>query len=158
MTLVRCQVKRGAGTRCGGLLLHRSDAIGRLRWHCPKCKRRKAGICQDCPCPVAGAVGKAERCAPCEVLHRRKRALTYRHRNLEVVQARQRAHDARRRREKRGGRPPMSSREQGLLGGAARAQALTPERRSEIARQAVETRWAKWRREHAPHHPLAEAS
>ena len=31
----------------------------------------------------------------------------------------------------------------GKKGGAARAKKLTPERRSEIARKAVETRWAK---------------
>lgn len=33
----------------------------------------------------------------------------------------------------------------GLKGGKARAESLTPERRSEIARQAVEVRWAKQR-------------
>src|ERR1700752_5261717 len=33
----------------------------------------------------------------------------------------------------------------GLKGGKARAETLTPERRSEIARQAVEARWAKTR-------------
>lgn len=31
----------------------------------------------------------------------------------------------------------------GLKGGKARAEAMTPERRSEIARKAAETRWKK---------------
>lgn len=162
MTILRCEVKRGAGARCNGILVHRSDAIGRLCWDCPTCERRKAGICQECPLSVAGAVGKAERCVACEAVHRRKRALAYRHRNLERVQAAQRAQQARRRSEKRGGRPPMTRQEQGLLGAAARAQVLSAARRSEIARLAVETRWAKWRRAHRREHQtdlrLAEAS
>lgn len=36
----------------------------------------------------------------------------------------------------------------GLKGGPARRDKLTPEQRSEIARKAVNARWAKWRREH----------
>lgn len=35
----------------------------------------------------------------------------------------------------------------GKKGGKARAEALTPERRREIARKAIETRWAKTRKE-----------
>lgn len=37
----------------------------------------------------------------------------------------------------------------GAAGGAARAASLTPERRREIARQAVATRWAKAKAAHA---------
>jgi hypothetical protein len=37
-------------------------------------------------------------------------------------------------------------REGGLLGGKARAEALSPERRKEIARAAIKARWAKHKR------------
>jgi hypothetical protein len=39
--------------------------------------------------------------------------------------------------------PLASARKGGLRGGAARAKALTPEQRSEIARLAAEARWKK---------------
>ena len=42
----------------------------------------------------------------------------------------------------------------GLKGGKARAEKLSPERRSEIAKKAVETRWAKSRGE-VVRHPKA---
>ena len=35
-------------------------------------RRRRAGICRDCDAPVEGVVGRAERCAPCRRLHRRR--------------------------------------------------------------------------------------
>jgi hypothetical protein len=38
---------------------------------------------------------------------------------------------------------PPPQRNGGKAGGRARAKALTPERRSEIARKAAQTRWAK---------------
>ena len=38
---------------------------------------------------------------------------------------------------------PSSHAERGRKGGKARAAKLTPERRSEIARNAIQTRWAK---------------
>ena len=38
----------------------------------------------------------------------------------------------------------------GTLGGHARAKALTPERRSEIARNAINARWARYRKAHRP--------
>lgn len=36
----------------------------------------------------------------------------------------------------------------GRKGGKARAEKLSDERKSEIARKAANTRWEKWRREH----------
>ena len=42
----------------------------------------------------------------------------------------------------------LSGRKGGLKGGKARAAKLTPEQRSEIARKAAETRWAKHRSTH----------
>ncbi|MGF1472140.1 MAG: histone H1 [Rubrobacteraceae bacterium] len=41
----------------------------------------------------------------------------------------------------------------GLKGGKARAEKLTPEERSEIARKAAEARWAKKRREESEQEP-----
>lgn len=35
----------------------------------------------------------------------------------------------------------------GSKGGHARKQALSPERRKEIARKAAQARWAKWRKQ-----------
>ena len=43
---------------------------------------------------------------------------------------------------------PMTVSELGSLGGKARAKALTPEQRSQSARDAVNKRWAKWREKH----------
>ena len=43
----------------------------------------------------------------------------------------------------------MTVSELGSLGGKARAKALTPEQRSQSARDAVNKRWAKWREKHA---------
>jgi hypothetical protein len=40
-------------------------------------------------------------------------------------------------------RPLESARKRGLKGGKARAQALTPEQRADIARVAAEARWKK---------------
>jgi len=39
--------------------------------------------------------------------------------------------------------PPSPAAQLGRLGGAARAKALTPERRAEIARKGAAKRWAK---------------
>jgi hypothetical protein len=38
---------------------------------------------------------------------------------------------------------PSRGRNDGLVGGKARAEAVSPERRSEIARDAADARWAK---------------
>lgn len=58
-----CGVRRGAGAVCGGVLETVIDRwTGRTTTTCPRCERRKKGICQDCPRPVAGQVGKSLRC------------------------------------------------------------------------------------------------
>jgi hypothetical protein len=44
----------------------------------------------------------------------------------------------------RGDRPPMDPKAIGTLRGLARAKALSPERRREIAAQASKTRWQKY--------------
>lgn len=58
-------------TQCRGLLLIEVDRSGTTRVSCPRCDRRRAGLCRDCPRPVYGTVGKAVRCAE----HARRRLL-----------------------------------------------------------------------------------
>lgn len=57
-----CQ--RGNGPRrCGGPLVERIDrTLGRVTVVCLWCERREAGVCRDCPRPVAGTVPRAIRC------------------------------------------------------------------------------------------------
>lgn len=52
-------------THCRGYLVFRDAAFGRVVAACPRCERRTAGLCQNCPAPVAGKVGAATRCAAC---------------------------------------------------------------------------------------------
>lgn len=130
---IRCDFRRGAGTVCGTLLLAETDRIGRVRFTCPACARRKAGICADCPRPVAGQIGKALRCVRCQKAAESERTKRWRARDLEGVRARAREIQARLRTKKRGG-PPMPREEQYRRLGELRAAALTPERRREIAR------------------------
>lgn len=61
-TSPKCPRRQGTGI-CGGTLEVDTDALGRTLLRCVRCVRRKSGICQDCPAPVAGHVGKALRCA-----------------------------------------------------------------------------------------------
>ncbi len=61
----RCGMPRCNGT----LLVHGTDAIGRMIWECPTCLRYVAGICQDCP---RARVGRSCRCDPCRVDRRRR--------------------------------------------------------------------------------------
>lgn len=83
---VTCQV-----AHCGAILETDTDALGRTIVRCRQCERRRAGICRDCPRPIAGVAGKAIRCASCARRARRdqKRASVQRH--LEDVRARARA-------------------------------------------------------------------
>ena len=46
------------------------------------------------------------------------------------------------------GKNRMTVSELASLGGKARAKALTPEQRSQSARDAVNKRWVKWREKH----------
>lgn len=115
-----CQWKGPHGKPCLTALVERRNALGALAWACQTCARRVAGLCADCPSPVKGMVGRAQRCA------------------VHVV-ARQRAYwtwyDGTRRPRKP---DPMAydamGRLGGLKGGRARARSLSKERRQEIAR------------------------
>lgn len=68
MNSVKCPI---APRFCGGFLEFTSVA-GKLVESCPRCDRRRAGICRDCPSPVEGYVGKAIRCASCKKRRRRE--------------------------------------------------------------------------------------
>lgn len=115
-----CQWKGPHGKPCLTPLVERRTAIGALAWDCPKCARRLAGICADCPSPVKGTVGRAQRCAVHAAINQR---------------AYWRWYDGLRRPKKP---DPMAYDDMGRLGGKkggrARARSLTKARRQEIAR------------------------
>ena len=65
-----CTRRAGPG-RCGGRLETRIVELGRTEVVCPRCERRKAGLCLRCPRPVYGQRGRAIYCAAC---HKRANA------------------------------------------------------------------------------------
>ncbi len=132
------------------------DRIGRTLYLCRSCERRRAGICARCPLPVDGERWKAKYCKTCRrEVHRaacRKwqdnvKALRPSRYELRLTRERMRQ------RRKRGYLEPEVRtevlREAGRKAGKARAAALTPERRREIARKAGQTRWDRQRRKEA---------
>jgi len=144
MSIPRCAARRAAHV-CGTPMIEcRDRLVGRLSWACPACRRCAAGICADCPAPVAGTVGKSLRCAPCrrEDLRRRSAAYWAEKPAGHAARAKRRYRRTLRLRQ---GATPLTAREAGLRGGPARAQALTPERRREIARLGGLARAAHWR-------------
>ena len=145
MSTLRCTVGRPGGRVCSGRLVERIDRLGRVHWDCPACARRKAGICADCPRPVVGRPGIAERCTTCRAARLREDNRRWRDRDVEHFRGLARDAARKRRVTFRAGARPMTRTEIGKLAGAARAAALSPRRRSEIARLAVTTRWAKVR-------------
>lgn len=48
---------------------------------CPCTDRRLAGVCQDCPSPVEGTIGRALRCACCKERRAREASARWRRRN-----------------------------------------------------------------------------
>lgn len=130
MRTPHCAARWPSGIVCGAALRERIDGIGRLHWDCEQCRRFKAGICLDCPRRVGGVPGRAMRCPGCTRRRNARRGRLNTIRNREVINARQKD----RRREFRKLVPPMDPHLKGLLAAAARAAALTPERRREIAR------------------------
>lgn len=136
-----CDFKVGPHARCGGALEFGTDRLGRTLIRCARCERRKAGICMLCPRRVVGCVGKALYCDPCRAAQAKVRCARWYHRNLEHARAVRRASAARQLARKNAGKPPRSPEEIARARGLARAAALTPERRREIARNAVRARW-----------------
>ena len=127
------------------VLVERIDRLGRVVYTCPGCTRRKAGVCVRCPKPVYGKVGVAKYCAWHKVIAHREDHLRYRLRHLERYNKSAAIRQARKRAEERQGRPALDQKTVGRIRGLARAAALTPERRSEIAKKAARTRWQKHR-------------
>lgn len=145
MSAPRCtKRKRNRGTVCGAELVERRDLIGRLSWDCPACARRAAGICADCPRPVDGVVGRAERCKGCRAAAKRRDNRNWKTRDPEKARLIMSAINARLRDRKRGGPPPDPA-VLAVRRGYARAAALTPERRKEISRLALKARWDRVR-------------
>lgn len=60
-----CRYRSGPGI-CGGPLSWKRVPGGEWFRHCPRCERRLAGICQDCPRSVEGRVRSALRCRDCK--------------------------------------------------------------------------------------------
>lgn len=140
MPTLRCEL-----VKCRGVLVERTDRLGRLHFDCPKCIRRRAGVCAFCPNPVEGRLGIAKYCRPCKRLAHRYDHERYRLKDLAAYNKSARERAAARRLAARQGKPALTQREVGILRGLARAASLTPERRTEIAKNAGRTRWAKHR-------------
>jgi DNA-directed RNA polymerase subunit RPC12/RpoP len=62
---VRCPWRVGRNV-CGAILEIWVDRNGHTQSRCPRCERREAGLCQDCPRPVESNHRLALRCADCK--------------------------------------------------------------------------------------------
>lgn len=140
--------KPGGHGPCGTVMVEIRDSIGRLSWRCPRCARRKAGLCADCPRPVTGVVGRAERCDDCRAAARTRDFRNWRLRDIEKARRIARETASRIAWRKRGGPPPDPA-VLAVKRGYARAAALSPARRTEIARQAGLARWKRLREQQA---------
>lgn len=125
----KCARGIGGGYYCGARLIERTDRFGRIHWDCPACARAKAGLCIHCPRPVYGTVGKARQCQGHFLASGRRRSLTY----WRTHKAKRSTYAKRRWRERCRVTPALTRSQVGKLAGAARAAALSPERRREIA-------------------------
>lgn len=134
--VAHCAVRRPGGRTCGAVLRFVTDRIGHVHEVCDRCAHRQAGICSDCPRPVDGTVGKADRCAECRSEAARRADAAWYHRNLGHARALGRA------RRHRGllkqGRTPMTRaeacRKAALASSRVRLERVPLERRREIAR------------------------
>lgn len=88
-------------THCRAQMVERVDRLGRLSWDCPGCVRRKAGLCQRCPRPVAGTIGRARFCLECRAVRRKLTTEQWRKYNAERVLKSQRKYQRRNRRKHR---------------------------------------------------------
>jgi hypothetical protein len=92
MPNVRCQRKTSRWSVCGGHVAHSTDGMGRVVASCERCARRAAGVCRDCPCRVAGTVGRATRCATCKKLAAHASTDRYKQAHRKQVLARARTY------------------------------------------------------------------
>lgn len=74
----RCPIRH-----CGGWLEFTVGRLGQTISSCPRCERRRRGICRDCPRPVEGAIGKSLRCATCKLEADRANMRRYERANRE---------------------------------------------------------------------------
>jgi hypothetical protein len=137
---------------CRAMLRDVTDRLGRVRFVCDACERRKAGLCQRCPARVTGTIGKAKWCDACRLLMKRRATNNWsaRQRTFEPDAFAARRETLRLQAwRKRGSLTPEERRARsqasGRKAGKTRAERLSPERRSEIARIAVAARNAKRR-------------
>lgn len=81
---------RHGPSRCATVL---EDRVidGRVVVCCPRCERRRAGICRDCPRPVDGQKGKAVRCASCKAAAVDRQIKESNKRNVDEINQRARA-------------------------------------------------------------------
>ena len=126
---------------CKVALRESVDWLGRIRWACEGCTRRRAGVCASCPRPVDGTIGKAKYCAD----HRHHAHLAANRRWLDCNREsrNERAKVRKRKNPRRPMSPQSSGRRGGMIGGKARAASLSPERRREIARHAAAVRYGR---------------
>lgn len=89
-----CPARRGHYGECGGVLEDIVRRDGTVVTICPRCERKKKGVCQDCGQRVDGQPGKALRCAHCKHVERNRASRRHygRHREAELrAQKRRRA-------------------------------------------------------------------
>lgn len=79
---------------CGGALVERTDAIGRIFFDCAACLRNTRGLCRDCPAPLPSP--RWMRCEACAAAERRRKDLAVHQRALKNPA--KRAHILKRRR------------------------------------------------------------
>ena len=137
--IVRCD-----RPQCGAKYKITADRWGRTVGSCPACARRKAGLCATCPRPVDGPLGQTKYCAPCRVLAGRRNHQRYVNNDRKRYNRMAAERIAKKRARLRGGKPVLDQKTIGTMRGIARAKALSPERRREIAALASKVRWQKY--------------
>lgn len=80
-----CPRRRGHHGECGGVLEDLVRRDGTTVTVCPRCERKKKGLCQDCGQRVEGQAGKALRCAHCKKSERRAAQARHRTRDPEAA-------------------------------------------------------------------------
>lgn len=129
---MRCGYRVG-NYECRTEMRERIGRYGRLTWECPTCTHREAGRCVRCP---RRRGSRRVYCDACHVEVKRETGRRYWQRGGPELRVRHRLEGERSRRKRRGGRDPLTRHEIGQIAGKARAAALTPQRRAEIARLA----------------------
>lgn len=131
--------KRTGGHVCPTQMTARIGKFGKVEWDCPSCDRREAGLCQRCPRPVAGTVGKALYCADCRKAKHNADSLTAYFREHDRNKKASRIRH-RKLRTKLTGEPPVLDRAErgrrgGLVGGKARHANSSPDEWRAMARK-----------------------